>query len=77
MEAFSKEQIHNNSGGPRSEAMLYTLEELREDFRYLKINEIAQPDVKLDEGKYHRGKANVIRLLARKTGPTISAEANT
>lgn len=76
LEAFSKEQIHNNSGGPRNEVMLYTLEELREDFRYLKIDEITQLDVELDEGKYHRGKANVIRLLARKTGPTITVGAN-
>ena len=76
MEAFSKEQIRNNSGGPRDEAMLYTPEELREDFRYLKIDEIIQLDVELDEGKYHRGTANVIHLLARKTGPTIAVGAN-
>ena len=66
LEAFSKNQIHNDSGGPRNEAMLYDTEELAEDFSGLSIELLEQRLVELDEGKYHRGTADVIRLIAHK-----------
>jgi SAM-dependent methyltransferase len=72
LEAFSKEQLRKDSGGPRNEDMLYNMETLREDFRYLNIDNIEQLETELNEGKYHQGVASVIRLRATKTQPTIS-----
>ena len=66
MEVFSKEQIRYNSGGPPDIELLYTTSELAMDFAELSISQLSQLEVELREGPYHRGKANVIRLLAFK-----------
>ena len=67
MEAFNTKQLSNTSGGPPDIKMLYELERIRGDFEStceLKIIENVQEP--LDEGKYHVGKADFIRLLAIK-----------
>lgn len=66
VEAFSKAQLHNNSGGPKNEELLYDPDELRSDFDSLKILEFHSVKVHLQEGKLHHGIADVIRLFARK-----------
>mgnify|MGYP006281060935 CR=1 FL=1 len=66
MEAFAREQIEYNTGGPKNIDMLYSTEELKQDFSGLEILKLHQEEVMLDEGPFHRGKASVIRLLARK-----------
>lgn len=66
MEAFAKAQINNTSGGPKTVDQLYSVEELKEDFAELDIIELKEKLVELDEGSFHKGKANVIRLFAKK-----------
>lgn len=66
LQAFSKEQITENSGGPKSIDMLYSIEELQADFRGLAKLDIRYHDEILDEGKYHQGKAKLINLIAFK-----------
>jgi len=66
LEAFSKKQLSYNSGGPKSEEMLYDLEDIKEDFKDLAIISIRQETTELDEGPYHKGEGNVIRLIAQK-----------
>lgn len=66
IEAFSKQQIHNTSGGPKSLDQLYSSEILLEDFASLEILTLKETEIILDEGSFHQGKANVIRLLAKK-----------
>ncbi len=66
LEAFSKDQLQYNSGGPRKEELLYSEEELREDFGSARQLEIKKETVELNEGKYHRGPASVIRMIAVK-----------
>lgn len=66
MEAFAKNQIEYNTGGPKNIDMLYSPEELRQDFSALEIMELHQEEILLNEGPFHRGKASVIRLLAKK-----------
>ncbi len=63
LEAFSKEQINYNSGGPTDIDMLYSVDELAKDFNFLADIEIWQEEVELAEGTRHVGKASVIRLL--------------
>lgn len=70
-EGFSKEQVeyqkHNpKAGGPKDAEMLYTKEELEADLRGYKFEEFEEKEIELEEGEYHKGKAAVIRFLARK-----------
>ncbi len=64
LEAFSQQQLRYDSGGPRSEELLYTLRDLREDFRDLRVVRAEQRLRQLQEGAYHVGPASVLRLLA-------------
>ncbi|HEY5535729.1 MAG TPA: class I SAM-dependent methyltransferase [Ignavibacteria bacterium] len=65
IEAFSKKQIYNNTGGPKELFLLYEIEELRNDFRDLIIEESQEFKIELTEGKYHKGIADIIRLKAK------------
>jgi len=66
LEAFSKEQLGNNSGGPQDLEMLYDLDELLDDFEELKIKHADEIELELEEGNHHEGTANVIRVFAQK-----------
>lgn len=66
MEAFSKAQLSNNSGGPKDVNLLYDPNELREDFKSLKLLEFHNIRIHLEEGQLHQGIADVIRIFARK-----------
>lgn len=66
LEAFSKEQLGNTSGGPKDPDMLFSLEELAGDFQGLKVMSLEKKETILAEGEFHAGKANVLRLVARR-----------
>lgn len=66
LEAFCPDQIKNTSGGPKDLDMLYTKEMLLNDFKDLRIDQLEYKDINLNEGKFHEGRANVIRMTARK-----------
>ena len=66
LEAYSKAQLDYGTGGPPNEQMLYTLEDLREDFSNLEIVELEKLEVEIHEGRYHTGLASVVRLVARR-----------
>ncbi|WP_296620416.1 bifunctional 2-polyprenyl-6-hydroxyphenol methylase/3-demethylubiquinol 3-O-methyltransferase UbiG [Marivirga sp.] len=66
LEAFNPNQLDNNTGGPKSIDMLYTESMLRDDFQDLKIEKLESLDTNLSEGDFHKGKADVIRLIAVK-----------
>lgn len=66
LEAFAKAQINNNTGGPKNIDMLYSIEELKEDFSKLTDLNVWEEEITLDEGQFHSGKSSVIRLLAKK-----------
>jgi 2-polyprenyl-3-methyl-5-hydroxy-6-metoxy-1,4-benzoquinol methylase len=64
LEGFSTNQINNNSGGPKDPEMLFTLEELLDDFKSLQIDQASIEEVKLNEGPFHQGTARIIRIAA-------------
>lgn len=66
MEMFSKKQINNNSGGPRNIELLYSLDELKQDFTEMKIIMAEEKQINLSEGNHHSGIAEVIRFVAQK-----------
>lgn len=65
-EFFSKEQIKNSSGGPKDIKMLYSLEDIYTDFHELDLIKFGKEKTTLNEGPYHTGPAEVIRITAKK-----------
>lgn len=70
LEAFTREQIKNTTGGPKTLQLLYTKEFIEVDFNHLNFIEFEETLTSLDEGPLHKGDAHVIRLFAQK--PTTS-----
>lgn len=66
IEAFNPNQLNNASGGPKDASMLYTKELLQNDFNDLDIQQLSTDVIQLNEGKYHIGKADVIRFIGKK-----------
>lgn len=66
LEGFSKQQIKNDTGGPKNIEMLFSESELREDFQELNELNISETETLLNEGPYHQGKAWVIRAIGFK-----------
>jgi hypothetical protein len=69
LEGFGPGQLTRGSGGPSDLAMLFTEKMLREDFSALEIVAIGTFEVDLDEGPFHQGAAEVVRLIARQKPP--------
>jgi len=63
IEAFAKEQIHNNTGGPKDIDMLFSTDILQQDFAKLTIKKLSREKVFLDEG-HHYGQSEVVRMIA-------------
>ena len=66
LEAFDLQQLQNTSGGPKDISLLYTENILKEDFEDLEIELIQTVETVLNEGKYHQGKADLVRLVGTK-----------
>lgn len=70
MEVFSKKQIEyqktHKSGGPGDINMLYSIEEIKENFKDFEIIELKEEEVFLQEGSYHDGLGIVIRFFGKK-----------
>ena len=66
LEAFNPKQLGNPSGGPKDLSMLYTEDMLQEDFKPLENVRIETLETYLEEGDYHKGKADIIRLIGIK-----------
>ena len=66
IEAFSKKQIHYNTGGPKNLDLLYQRQDLMEDIPDLELLHLKEQQREVDEGYSHQGKAEVLQLIARK-----------
>ncbi|MFZ4797728.1 MAG: class I SAM-dependent methyltransferase [Bacteroidia bacterium] len=66
LEAFNPLQLNNKSGGPKNISMLYTEEIIENDFKNITTKMLSLESIILNEGKYHQGKANVIRYIGIK-----------
>lgn len=67
IEAFSKQQINNTSGGPRSTDLLYSEQDILDLVKGLNTELIETKSINIDEGQYHKGKADVIRYVGVKS----------
>jgi SAM-dependent methyltransferase len=66
LEAFHKEQLKNNTGGPKSVDMLFDEECLSSDFALFETILLEKREIELSEGPFHQGAASVIRFLGIK-----------
>lgn len=66
MEVFDKKQIERNTGGPKSIEMLYSPDELKEDFQDIHIIKNDMDLRYIEEGSHHTGEAYTIQFIARK-----------
>jgi len=67
IEAFHPEQMRYNSGGPRDVTLLYSDEQLSDDFDGVLVPEhIWHGEVTLSEGPGHQGVASVTRWIGQK-----------
>jgi len=70
-EAFSKKHLYylakNDAvGGPKEIDMLFSIEEIQSDFSDYEIIELAEKEIELNEGAFHKGSGSVIRFVGRK-----------
>jgi hypothetical protein len=70
-EGFSKkhkkyQEKNPKVGGPKEEALLFSIEEIKEDFGSLNFLELYETEVDLKEGTGHDGLGAVIRFVAQK-----------
>jgi ubiquinone/menaquinone biosynthesis C-methylase UbiE len=63
---YSKEQLQYCSGGPKEESLLFSLDEIKDDFSVLKIISLVKLETQMNEGNFHFGKASVIQFVAAK-----------
>ncbi len=66
LEAFAKEQIQFESGGPKDSALLYSAPMICGDFPFLHLLSCGQKGLELNEGPFHNGKAAVLRMIGQK-----------
>ncbi|WP_316820242.1 class I SAM-dependent methyltransferase [Pedobacter gandavensis] len=71
MEAFSKAHLKFNAvdpkvGGPKEEDMLFSIAEIKTDFKGFETLLLEEQIVVLEEGQYHRGESAVLRFVGKK-----------
>ena len=66
LEMFSKSQLGRDTGGPRNEDMLYSLAEIRSDFKGFDSLILEEIEFELSEGELHKGKSMLIRFVGVK-----------
>jgi SAM-dependent methyltransferase len=66
LEAYSKDQLKNKTGGPKEEDMLYSKPELENLFKSLSSYDISLVETNLNEGLLHNSKSSVIRMTGTK-----------
>ena len=66
LEVFAKAQLNNDSGGPKNEAMLFSIDEVKHEFTGLDFKILEEKTIELSEGNYHKGKAQVLRFIGVK-----------
>jgi SAM-dependent methyltransferase len=65
LEGFAKAQLENVSGGPKNIDMLFSIEEIKDDFQQLEFELLQEMTIELSEGNYHKGIAKVIRFVGK------------
>lgn len=72
LEGFSKghmemQKKYPNVGGPRSLELLFSKEQIQNEFNSLELISAEETEIELNEGLYHVGVGQVVRFIGRKT----------
>lgn len=65
-ELYAAAQLGRSSGGPQSPELLYTPKQLENWLSGYSFSELEPVETELSEGRFHQGKASVLRVLAHK-----------
>jgi 2-polyprenyl-3-methyl-5-hydroxy-6-metoxy-1,4-benzoquinol methylase len=65
-EAFGKEQFNYTSGGPKDIDMLFSEEEVKNEFPDVVFTSLSTEKIVLDEGLFHQGEGVVVRFIGTK-----------
>ena len=65
-EAFGKEQLNYTSGGPKDIDMLFSEEEVKNEFPDVVFTSLSTEKIVLDEGLFHQGEGVVVRFIGTK-----------
>lgn len=66
LEAYEKEQLKYGTGGPKDSSLLYSLEDIVNDFISLDMKVLSKEKIMLSEGELHKGESVVIRFVGVK-----------
>jgi hypothetical protein len=66
LEAFTKDQIQYQSGGPREISLLYDINSICNDFPFLQIFHREEKEIELNEGPFHKGKGSVLQITGKR-----------
>ncbi len=66
LEAFHKEQVNHNTGGPKDPDMIFDAKTLSSDFAMFETLLLEKQEIELNEGPFHQGLASVIRFHGTK-----------
>ena len=66
LEGFSKNQLKNNTGGPKKLEMLFSVQEFEKDFCELNIKLNQEIDREIQEGTYHNGLSATVQFIGVK-----------
>ena len=66
LEAYHKDQLKFGTGGPPVEEMLYTMEQLEQDFADYECLKLEHVQTHIHEGQYHHGESSVLRAVFRR-----------
>ena len=64
LEAYNKKQLHNGTGGPKNVDLLFDEHILKTEFERLNILSIENKTLHIEEGLYHNGTSDIIRMVA-------------
>ena len=65
-EAFSKEQLNYDSGGPKDSSMLFSEEEVKNEFEGVTFDFLKTEIALFNEGPHHQGKGSVVQFIGIK-----------
>jgi 2-polyprenyl-3-methyl-5-hydroxy-6-metoxy-1,4-benzoquinol methylase len=66
LQVFDKEQLGRTSGGPKTLEQLYTLSDIKNNFKSLGTEILERKTISLSEGKFHSGEGIVISYTGKK-----------
>ncbi len=72
LEGFHKRQMNFQSGGPKDPEMLFDASYIQDDFKDLTTLILEERQTLLQEGDFHKGKAEVLRYVGIKPIPASS-----